>query len=304
MSGRSICACRRSSSPACARARSSLTSSCPALVGNAGRIGAWLGTRNAQRRAITRVLASASGRSANSSAISAALFSRCSGVARRLWVWATWAPSAMHNRTSCASHSAASMNCTSLVATRGNSRSIARSISAGSIWSSTSRPWRISSMYRRPGKSFPQAIEQPLGAAAVAARQRTPDRPLRTAGQRDQAVAVGRELIELELRGGAGLAIQVGAAQQLHQVAVTGLVLHQHRQPGRQRGPTVAARLLVAGDRQQAADDRLHAGLRSALAELQRGKQVGPVGDGHRRHALARDPRDQFGRRTVLSSSE
>ena len=145
------------------------------------------------------------------------------------------------------------------------------------------------------GEKFPKAIEQALGAAAVAARQRTPDRPLGAAGQRDQTVAIGREQIELEFRGGAGLAIQVGAAQQLHQVAIAGLVLHQNRQPGRQRGPTVAARLLVAGDRQQAADDRLHAGLCGALAELERGKQVGPVGDGHRGHALARDPRDQLG---------
>jgi hypothetical protein len=35
-----------------------------------------------------------------------------------------------------------------------------------------------------------KAVEQALGAAPVAARQRAPDRPLDAAGQRDQTAAV------------------------------------------------------------------------------------------------------------------
>ena len=62
----------RASSPARAAPRSAVSSSAPSAVGKAGRIGSRCCGMKAQRRAMTRVLSQASGRSAKSARISAA----------------------------------------------------------------------------------------------------------------------------------------------------------------------------------------------------------------------------------------
>ena len=105
------------------------------------------------------------------------------------------------------------------------------------------------------------------------------------------AIRAGRvvtETVELDFRCASGLTVEVSTAQELEQVQIAVVVLDQERQQRWCRRATVTARRIMVGDRQQAADDRLDAGLGRALAELQCAEQIGPVGDRHRlRHALA-----------------
>jgi hypothetical protein len=99
-----------------------------------------------QRRAISTVFSSASGRSANSSAISAALRRYCCGVyLRGRDGSASNVPSWMQTRASCDSKSAGVRNRTSLVATTGTAwRSASASVAAIAA-SSSGRPTRVSS---------------------------------------------------------------------------------------------------------------------------------------------------------------
>ena len=131
-----------------------------------------------------------------------------------------------------------------------------------------------------------QALEQALGEAAVAVQQRPAGQALRTAGERDQPLAEAREVIQLQLGRAAHVAPEIGAAQQLQEVLIAGLALDQHRQQGRRRRPAIAARRIVALHRQEAADQRLHAGLGGVLARRQGVEQVRPVGDADRRHEV------------------
>ena len=129
--------------------------------------------------------------------------------------------------------------------------------------------------------------EPGLGELAVALQQRLADRAFGAAGQRDQAAAVGGEVVRRELGRAAGLAAEVGAAQQLEEVLVALPVLHQDRQQRRRRRPAVGAARAVVAQRQQRADQRLDAGLGGVLAGAQRVEQVGAVGDADRRHRIA-----------------
>ena len=91
-----------------------------------------------------------------------------------------------------------------------------------------------------------------------------------------------------ELRLQAGIGLQEAARRQTLEVGEPGRVLRQqHDRIGRQ------ARVVGAGQRDLAADDRLDALGGAGLAELQRAEQVGGVGDRHRRHVgLARQGGD------------
>ncbi|MNV11735.1 hypothetical protein D3C71_1023100 [compost metagenome] len=93
--------CRRAFSPSRAWCASSSGSERPAPVSKRGRMGARVGTRKAQRRAMSMVLSQASGRSENSWRMASAVLNQCSPVMRRRSSWPVKAPSEMHSRASC-----------------------------------------------------------------------------------------------------------------------------------------------------------------------------------------------------------
>jgi hypothetical protein len=136
------------------------------------------------------------------------------------------------------------------------------------------------------GEGVLERLDQRLGEISVAGEQGPADRPFRAAGERDQALARRREVGQRQLGRGARIALQMRPAQQPQQVAVARLALDQDRQQGRRRRPAVAL-LIDARDRQQAADHRLDAGARRALAELEGAEQVRPIRDRDRRRLVA-----------------
>jgi len=136
------------------------------------------------------------------------------------------------------------------------------------------------------GEGVAELADQRLGEIAVAGEQGPANRPLGAAGERDQALARLGEVVERQLGGRARVALQVGPAQQPQEIAVARLALDQDREQGGSRRPAVAA-LIGARDRQQAADHRLDAGARCALAELEGAEQVGTVRDRDRWRLVA-----------------
>ncbi len=127
--------------------------------------------------------------------------------------------------------------------------------------------------------------QQRLAETAVAVQQCPAERPLGATGERDQPVRGARQVIEPDLRR-AAITAEIGATQQLQQVLVAALALDQDRQPGGRRGPAVGARGVVDGQRQQTADQRLHARLGGLLADRERVEQIGPIGDPDRGHGV------------------
>jgi hypothetical protein len=136
------------------------------------------------------------------------------------------------------------------------------------------------------GEGVRELADQRLGEIAVAGEQGPANRPFGAAGERDQALARLGDIGERQLGRGARIALQMRPAQQPQEIAVARLALDQDRQQRRCRRPAVAA-LVGARDRQQAADHRLDAGARRALAELEGAEQVGPIRDRHRRRLVA-----------------
>ena len=98
------------------------------------------------------------------------------------------------------------------------------------------------------------------------------------------------DVVERDMGPLARIGREEGAARQLQEVAIAGLVLHQQHQGVRVRLPPVAdpaiAVAVLAPDAQLAADDRLHAGLGRGRGEFERAEQIAGVGDGDRRHGL------------------
>ena len=145
-----------------------------------------------QRRAITSVLWIASGRSANSSIISAGRLQRCSGVSRRRCSWPTWAPSAMLSSTSWASNPSAlhemhvvGRDQRHVVAQRElDQRRLARVLGGKTMAHQLD--------VEAAGEQRHQALEHRLGEAAVAVQQGLAERPLGAAGERDQALRARR----------------------------------------------------------------------------------------------------------------
>ena len=178
-------------------------------VGEAGRIGCALGGMKAQRRAISRVLSKASGRSANSSRISRADLNQCSGVTRRRSSWSTKAPSAMHSSASCAAYMPSSAE-------------------------DRRRWWRpAAGRSRRPARSAPLRSGSPPAGRGAAARHRAgrgrclsadrgksraasgwfstrvpPDLARHAAGQRQQPFRVRRQVRQRDLRDEARLGVR------------------------------------------------------------------------------------------------
>jgi hypothetical protein len=105
---------------------------------------------------------------------------------------------------------------------------------------------------------------------------------------------------ERNLRGIAGLTLEVGTARQLQQVAVAGFALRQQHQLVRRRlvADAIAAvegpALLLAGNAELTADDRLQAGVARGERELEGAEEIAGVGHGDGRHGLRLAERDQL----------
>ena len=232
----------------------------------------------AQRRAISRVLSQASGRSANSSRISSAPLNQCSGVTRRRLVLADW----RRRRCRAARRAPRTWRRGEIDVVGGDQRQIE---ALGQL----DQP-RLAIVLRLEVVALQLDVEPARKgvfsrASSPSARPRLPWRsalPTGPSGPPEKQDQAGRELLQIDeaqLGRGADLAAEIGAAQELEQIAIARLVLHQNGQPGGRGRPAVAALGLLADHRQKAADDRLDAGRRGALAELERAEQIGPVGD-------------------------
>ena len=140
-------------------------------------------------------------------------------------------------------------------------------------------------------ESLPDARDQPLGLGFLALPQHTRERPRAAAGEQDQPGGMCGDRVEGKLRLEARISVQKAARRQAPQVVeAEGVLCQQHDRLRRQ------ARIIGAGQRDLAADDRLDALGRAGLAELQRAEQVGSVRDRHRRHVrLERQGRDLLG---------
>ena len=233
-------------------------------------------------------MASASGRSANSAAISA----------RRLEIMLGGELAAV----GLGDHAAL-----------GDGRSARRAPRSPSRWRSTARWWRPAacprvgeldqrgSVARSLGSAVALQLDvEPVAEQSLQARRSAPpparacpatsaaiERPARPAGQRDQAVGRALEPGELARAAARSTAFRGRRASQPHQVAVAGLARGQQHDRAAAPAPRPAgrgSRVLVAEiDRQRAADDRLDAVARELLGEFQRAEQVVGVGQRQRR---------------------
>ena len=117
--------------------------------------------------------------------------------------------------------------------------------------------------------------------------QRFADGPVRSAREHDQAVAIRLQALDLDMRGLVLGGVEEGAGGELHEVLPAAVVAGEQRQ----RAGRLRARLIGAGalqavglrpvaeiDLQRAADDRLDAGFRQLVGELERPEQVVGVG--------------------------
>ena len=142
-----------------------------------------------------------------------------------------------------------------------------------------------------------QALERHL---LLALAQRHVDRAVGSAGQRDQAVAVGFEPLDLDVRRLVLGRIEEGAGGELHEVLPAALVAGKAAPcapAGCERGWLAPARCrpLPCGavaeiDLQRAADDRLDAGVGQLVGELERAEQVVGVGEARPRESRAPPP--------------
>ena len=142
-----------------------------------------------------------------------------------------------------------------------------------------------------------EPLQPLLGERLLALPQRAVDGPVGTAGERDQPLGVGRERANRSVhrigRGG----IQMRPAHELHHVGVAGLARRKQRDrpvpraPLRRHASGLLDRLRLALreiDVQSHADDRLDAGLRELVGELERAEEVVGIGQAQRRQLVRR----------------
>ena len=137
-----------------------------------------------------------------------------------------------------------------------------------------------------------QALE---GDLVLALAQRFADRPVGSARQRDQALAVRFEALDLDVRCLILARIEKCAGGELHEVLPAAVVAGEQRQRAaqlraRRVGPgalqSIGLRPVAEIDLQRAAHDRLDAGLRQLVGEFERTEQVVGVGQPYRGKAL------------------
>ena len=136
-----------------------------------------------------------------------------------------------------------------------------------------------------------------LGKRLLSLPQRAVDGPVGTASERDQPIGLGRERADRGVhrigRGG----FQMRPAHDLHHVGVAGLARRKQRD---RAVPRAALRRHPSGlldqlrlalreiDVQSHADDRLDAGLRELVGELERTEEVVGIGQAQRRQLVRR----------------
>ncbi len=94
------------------------------------------------------------------------------------------------------------------------------------------------------------------------------------------------QVIQADLGRQTGFAFQMCNAQELQEIEITLFVLGINRHPGWPRRAAVMGALMVIGDRQEAADDRLDTGLGCRLAVGKSVEEIGLVDHGNRRHPV------------------
>ncbi len=144
-------------------------------------------------------------------------------------------------------------------------------------------------------ESFRHARQGGLGLGGLAGGEQGIDGPVGAAREQDQPFGVDGQLLPGDLGLGLAHGVEIGRRRQDRQVAPPRRALRQHHHRRRAR-PPLAGPLADSGDRQGAADDRLHARLLGGHRELQGAEEVGAIGDPHRGHvALGRQDADLVG---------
>ena len=140
-----------------------------------------------------------------------------------------------------------------------------------------------------PGRKGPvQAVGKRIGLVALPLRDQQAQRTGGAAGQADQTLGMGAQLVQRHMRQGAALA-QIQTRRQRHQVQPARLVLGQQN-----HGPGDIAQGFRGLDHDLAADDGLDALFHSLDAEFQRREQGIRVGQRHRGHAPFRSQTRQL----------
>ena len=141
-------------------------------------------------------------------------------------------------------------------------------------------------------EAIAEQIRQPVAArgsqCGVIAMQRQRDRPIRTAGQRNQILRLALEPFELDMRGLMDRRFQERPRVQPHQAAIAALARRQQHDSRRRRRQRIARiGILVAEiDRKLQPDDRLDAVARHLVGEFQRPEHVVGIGQRQRRLAI------------------
>ncbi len=110
-------------------------------------------------------------------------------------------------------------------------------------------------------------------------------RPVRPAGQKDQAFIMFSDLIPGDMRLLHIVAVDKGDGGQSHQILVAGRVLHQY-DDGRDTRPLFRRQAAKTADRQGATDDRLDAIILAVGRKFQGAEEIATVGNTDGGHTL------------------
>ncbi len=113
------------------------------------------------------------------------------------------------------------------------------------------------------------------------------NRPVRSSGEQDEAIAVGHNLCPGYVRRLDPVDLEKCGRREFAQIPVPGLVLDQKHDCRRKR-PALGRTFADTAHGQTAADNRLHAVILGDHGKFQGPKQIGPVGQGDSGHRLGR----------------
>lgn len=145
------------------------------------------------------------------------------------------------------------------------------------------------------GKHYRQPVEQRRSCIRLPVEEQGVDRAAGTAGQRDQPLRMFAQQRRFDMRPVARLGLEIGGAEELGEVAISRLVLHQKRQVRRLLAAALMGRRRRHQlHRQKRADNGLDSGLGQGVGNFIDAEKVVAVGDGDGGHAALHRQRRQL----------
>ena len=136
-------------------------------------------------------------------------------------------------------------------------------------------------------------FERCAGLAIAAGDEQRVDGTVRTAREGYEAPGSRADFAPGHVRLRRRLDVEEGGRRQLAEVAISHVILSQ-QDDGGSPGPSFGRRATQPRHRQGASDDRLDTTLAGDHRELECAKEIGPVGERHRRHPrVARETHDR-----------